>query len=437
MLLRRSLIFDGLIAVAALGCVFGGSHLILTEGWLGGGLRAVTARYALVLLGLGLIASFTIKAEWRRKAVITLTSLVTSIYAFEIASHLVSTFGTVKRQVPSVEDIVGIEVRAGNDIVPTLRPMNTFFNVSPNQVGSRIVVEGKETLVLSSIPFRRQVYCVRSGGEPVTHVADRYGYRNPDELWDAKRAQVVVLGDSFVRGTCVDDGETMVDALRRSFPRSLNLGTNGTGPLIALAALREYGAKMRPAAVVFALDPETDLGDDLNYEKKSPILMKYLALNYTQDLAGKRSEITDALTRLIAEQGFQSHGGKKNAFWSEVATLRNWQGHLKTHYSRLLVRPDFELFGQIIRTMRDEAGTWGGRVYVLHVPSDRARRLDARTSEVVKTLGVDLVPGDDDWENLGENLFDQIDPWGGHFTPKGYRIVGEVIAGRLRRDGID
>ena len=44
-------------------------------------------------------------------------------------------------------------------------------------------------------------------------------------------ADVVLIGDSFTNGYCVPDDSSLAGALRRRWPRTLNLGTGGSGPL--------------------------------------------------------------------------------------------------------------------------------------------------------------------------------------------------------------
>ena len=39
-----------------------------------------------------------------------------------------------------------------------------------------------------------------------TYNSDRYGFNNSDEVWDYDNLEYLIVGDSFVWGSCVNDG---------------------------------------------------------------------------------------------------------------------------------------------------------------------------------------------------------------------------------------
>ena len=62
----------------------------------------------------------------------------------------------------------------------------------------------------------------------------------------------MILGDSFAEGVPFDNENDITGILRKSANyNSINYGINGTGPLISLAIIKEYGKKFVPKNVFY------------------------------------------------------------------------------------------------------------------------------------------------------------------------------------------
>ena len=92
---------------------------------------------------------------------------------------------------------------------------------------------------------------------------DRDGFRNPD---GRDRADVLVVGDSFVEGPHVDEPSVLTTRLAALTGRSVaNLGRSGYGPDQEAAVVRRVGLAKRPSACVWAFYEGNDLGDVREY----------------------------------------------------------------------------------------------------------------------------------------------------------------------------
>lgn len=84
---------------------------------------------------------------------------------------------------------------------------------------------------------------------------------------DYTAADVVMLGDSFIEGWFVSDGETCADRLAdRTGLTVANLGQSGYGTLQELRMLELYGLALRPRLVVWFFYEGNDLYDDEDFE---------------------------------------------------------------------------------------------------------------------------------------------------------------------------
>ena len=102
---------------------------------------------------------------------------------------------------------------------------------------------------------RRQGSTAISGqeyGQYMIYPSDRYGFNNPDSEWDAPQTEWVLTGDSYAYGHAVQNGEDIAGQIRSITQENvINLGMGGNGPLIELAALKEYAESRKPKIVLW------------------------------------------------------------------------------------------------------------------------------------------------------------------------------------------
>src|SRR5262249_22992098 len=84
-----------------------------------------------------------------------------------------------------------------------------------------------------------------------------------------------------------------VALIRRRYPATLNLGMLGAGPMHILATLEEYASIKKPKLVLWFYSNATFA--ELQSEKESWILWRYLKTNFTQPLLHSQSQIDKAL----------------------------------------------------------------------------------------------------------------------------------------------
>ena len=100
---------------------------------------------------------------------------------------------------------------------------------------------------------------------PLSFTYDARGYRNPAEM---DRAEVALLGDSFVEGWFVTDTETTARVLQAELMKPVaNLGVAGYGTMQELIVLKREATRLRPSTVVWFFFEGNDFYDDWVYEK--------------------------------------------------------------------------------------------------------------------------------------------------------------------------
>lgn len=93
--------------------------------------------------------------------------------------------------------------------------------------------------------------------------ADRDGFRNPTDL---ERADIVVIGDSYIEGMIIPQEDLVSSDLSRLLGKTvLNLGQAGYGPQQEFIAFKRYGLPRKPKLCIWFFFEGNDLVDINDY----------------------------------------------------------------------------------------------------------------------------------------------------------------------------
>ncbi len=314
-------------------------------------------------------------------------------------------------------------------------------------VPGNVLVDEDVTLLIDSVPTNpvttapggvTAVLCSERG-VTVTFEADRFGFNNPDGVWD-EPADVLLVGDSFTQGVCVVAEDQIAGVLRED-RRVVNLGNKGSGPIQQLATLREYGA-LTGARDVYWIYFEGNDRYDLSGERRRAWLTEYLDPTHRQGLAARTASVSRGYGRwidsLLAAGPSPAEAGRPAALGSDVLRLRGLRRLTRFGVLFPPATSPVTIIPDVLERARDDVEGWGGRLHLVYLP----------TYERYATLVGEGVPGKDEMRDAAEVLglpFIDLDAafrrtgrpramWtspGGHLTPEGYRRVAEAIRASL------
>lgn len=253
--------------------------------------------YSAVLVALfGLLATLKLSRPHRLNVVIMLISIFVMVYSMEAMLFFYGNPLSYRtpRYLAAQRSGIEYDSRTPLQVVDQLRRegIDAYPYVAPHYfIGAMPAIDDEPIYALGGIANVTTVMCNESG-EYIIYESDRYGFPNPDTVWEAPNADIVTVGDSFTQGACVPLEENMVGQIRAAYPQTLNLGSSGSGPLGMLAALTEYGAAYKPPIVLWFYFEGNDLGDMLN-ERENPFLVNYLEGDFTQDLMARQAEVDE------------------------------------------------------------------------------------------------------------------------------------------------
>lgn len=340
-------------------------------------------------------------------------------------------------------------------------------NLAPNFLYSRHFVDlniFKESRLNNKIiPFRgpinkKSISCAEDLNYRIIS-NDKYGFKNSNSVY-RKEINTILVGDSYAEGLCVKAKNDIAGNLNKKNINTINFGVAGTGPLVSLAILREYGNYFKPKNVFYLYFEGNDL-IDLNFEKKIKNLLNYRDDNFKMHYLDRYSEIKTFLKKANKESEdliFKLEKDKDNLKKDEkFQSFKNFSGHLKDILEINNIRNilrfsifkqqnntfDLPLFYEIVEKMKLETNNWNGNYYFVYVPSwsryftkftniDSSINLKDEILEILnskKIKTIDLTEYFDKTDNL-KNYF----PLGyfGHYNSSGYERIAEILYNKLK-----
>ncbi len=284
---------------------------------------------------------------------------------------------------------------------------------------------------------------------------DKYGFKNDNEIYQ-KRIQTFLLGDSYAEGLCEDTKNDIAGHLNKKKINTINFGVTGTGPLVSLAILREFGNNFKPKNIIFLYFEGNDL-DELNYEKTDVTLMKYLNDKFNQDYINRYDEIKSFLTEAEKQTEKIIYAKSKNpveikkkekldifkAHLKDILEINNLRNIFK--YKILNKQEeiyDLDLLYNIVEKMKNDSKKWEGKYVFVYVPTwsryfTKYTKYDAKIDlkdEIIKNLKLRKIRTLDltDFFDKAENIKEYY-PLGylGHYNSKGYNKIAEIIEKNL------
>jgi hypothetical protein len=337
-----------------------------------------------------------------------------------------------------VADVVGELRRAGVPAVPAVVPAIIVPHVGT--AGPPATAWTAPLLPLAGIALRPTVMLCNEDGHSPTYVSDEHGFANPTGTWSTPQVDVVLLGDSFTHGYCVEPDSSYAAILRRERGSVLNLGIDGDGPLSELATLVEYAAVKRPRILVWQV-ADDDLAD-LAVELKDPVLSRYLEPGFSQQLSARQPTIDSAALPWIEalyrhRQGIDAAG---EFSWRSVLTLFNLRALASSSLTARQPAPRASVASlrQVLDRARQEVASWHGHMLLLIAP-DWHRSFAPRSTglygmppdvrAIAADLGIPIVDLDERFRTdaLPERLYARRNLATSHPSPAGYRLMAVEV----------
>ncbi len=300
-----------------------------------------------------------------------------------------------------------------------------------------VEVNALENTKLSGFAGAKTLLCTDPKEGMRIYQADKYGFNNPDSVYD-QSADLVVVGDSFTEGFCLPEGEDLVAELRNRGTQAISLGIRGNGPLLELATVGRFAPMLRPKHVIMAFFEGNDW-KNLNFELEEPWLRE--ALNSDADFGAvlpanveTEKKAWNLIQELTQEPVTTFELMRRSSLLRNFFALHRVGLPIGIVYPK--VPPPIPAYEDLLARTRSIVESWGGEFTVLYIPQigrygsllptgfvfDQLRQqvLDAAKSADVDVI--DLVPAFEADEN--PKRFFAVDA---HFSEEGADFVADLI----------
>jgi hypothetical protein len=324
------------------------------------------------------IISFFLDKKIRTYLIIILISIFSTLYIFEIILSYDNYF--FNKEIKLKEKIYNQKTeklydkrskfkiykdlkKNNKNITLAVPPFSYLFEGNLNKIK-------KDIFPLSGISNSKTIHCNESGFYSI-YQSDRYGFNNPDKEWDNEEVEILLIGDSFAHGACVNRPNDIGSVLRNLTDSPIiNLGYSSSGPLIEYASLREYAPK-KTNHIVWIYFEGNDL-DDLQIELQSKLLNKYITnLNYSQKLKNNQMLIDLVSNQLLVNE--------KKYYIKNFIKLGNFVNFIKQHilsnnnkiYQKIDEKKNINDFIDIIKLANKFAKNNNSKFYFVYLPDTR------------------------------------------------------------------
>jgi hypothetical protein len=433
-----------------------------------------------LLVGVGVLAFALAAAAWSRHAVamyvqVCAIPFLAALYLFELRQR-----GPIDEYVEQHWRLAKTKAASGQPFTIQVSPSN--FISKPN--GGVDLPSGERIVPLGQVADLPTIMC-REGARPFAEFeADERGFNNPKGIW-GKPVDIMFIGDSMTYGACLPNRDHFIAQIRERFPSTLNLGAGGLGPLIELAQIREFVPKTKPKYIFYIYDENNDLYSispqdvpDIVLEYGHPILRKYLADGqFSQHIYERQSEI-NAAVKQFADQWIASALAERTplksllrplevpltraSLPSPLPSIEPSAPTPNAHHADLGQRhraeigeaghstapvedapgPDarvdyFEVFKEAFSKMVQVSTEAGAKFVFVNIPAYQTvcdgidHPWKRRVLDFVKQSGVDFIDLERDFRNadktIGRDELFAVPPCGGHFSERGYKIIGDRL----------
>ena len=301
---------------------------------------------------------------------------------------------------------------------------------------------------LAAQPNTAVYFCNEGYGLKKYHT-DKFGFRNKQSVWDSI-AEIVLIGDSFTHGACLENDQTIAGNLEDQF-NVINIGTSGNHPIIYAALAKNFLSKIKPkyAVMIFYANDNQffkDIEDSYHYKYFFIQNRSYFSntneLLLNPNLEEFYKEATASMLQTVNKQVIDKSEGVIPSFIERGSLFLRASKYLSLPTIRILVRG---VWSSIIsnKNILDSASKLA--IYTLASecqrpceplivyipnsdfwdPDSRAKSYENLLAKQAEDLNISFWSASKELSKIPNNEAYAIE--GSHLSPLGYSIVAKGI----------
>ena len=394
------------------------------------------------------VVLFHFNREFRLTFTITFICLLIPIYGFNFYFEFDNRTINEIRKNEAENRGISFDSRKKVEVLRAISENKTIYSNIYPRAYFRDDINTKPLVPLGSIANSLVLEDNEMGYYPIWKL-DEHGFNNPQGLYDDLDVDIVIVGDSFGEGCCVQQHESVSFRLNDKGIKTISLAKGANSALTELATITEFAKHIKPKVVLwfFYYNDILDRVGSLDNEYKVNILRNYLLdSNFTQKLIERQDEVDRKLEKFYHEK-LQKYLKKTSNY-----SIEKKEFTLKTVKNILLLRKlrerigfppnqkatikdsSKELFRQVLKAAKNRVEAWGGKLIFVHLPTYRtfsSRSLNVfneQINEIVLDLSIPLMDFNVEFKAGNRDPLSYF-PFGfyGHYNKEGYELISNYI----------
>ena len=156
---------------------------------------------------------------------------------------------------------LNIKELINNGYYPNLYP---YTSISISEI--KKISDKTNFIPLGGQPDSKVFLCDEGYGY-IKYQSDHLGFRNKKEDWNEYPYNAIIIGDSYVHGSCVDDENTISGHLKRFKIKNINLAQGDNGPSIYSQLLDQFSKPKPPKNIIVIFSLHNDFMGERIYEE--------------------------------------------------------------------------------------------------------------------------------------------------------------------------
>ena len=329
----------------------------------------------------------------------------------------------------------------GQDVYPFLSPSHLML--SGDFVNSDFSSDKKSPNIFpfAGLPNTDTIYC-NELGYWADYKSDRYGFNNPDYVWDEVEHSVMLVGDSFAQGACVARDRTIASRMRAKLvgDNIISLGVGGTGPLLTHRVLEHFGPRIKPKIVFWLFYEGNDLHINIPIEvgflvdEEGSTILKSNDWN-TEAIGYYKSYINSLIesSRRTDRQSTEVRGMK----FSDTLKLIRVRDHLGLTSCPRKGSGVLE-FRRVLQQGSNLIKSLGAKLEVIYLPASGSSngcdffdggKSSSWIKKAVRAVTTETGVGFSDFSEVFKPEFSSAP--GKHYTEEGYNALADFLVSRM------
>ena len=289
----------------------------------------------------------------------------------------------------------------------------------------------------AGISMKETIYC-NEHGYFTKFKSDRYGFNNEDINWDYEDIDYVMVGDSFLLGSCVEEKDTIRGNLVKITESSkvLNLGYSGNGPLIEYATLREFLPLVSAKYVIWIYYEGNDFFE-LKKRLNNNFLSQYINnYDFKQNITDKQKIIDEYLEKRVINFNKEKPNDNINMNILQIKQFLKLYNLRTFFFEPLFIKPNYKEFEKIISDTKKFVYQNNSNLIFVYIPTyeflvspkiSRHKNNYKKVSEIIGSHEIKFVDMYLKFKSINNPL--KLYPFkdDGHLDGFGYKIVADSI----------